>query len=92
VPNSRLERPGSTPAQIRRWRLPTRPTKKGAAGADRRGDISVELDAIPAQHLRDLVRAAIEKHLPREQLEVLKVAERSERQWLVSLARIHGDD
>jgi hypothetical protein len=32
--------------------------------------------------LRDIVRNAIEQHLPRHQLEILKVAEQSEREQL----------
>jgi hypothetical protein len=38
-----------------------------------------ELDAIPATTLRDLVRAAIEEHLPQDQLAVPRTAEESER-------------
>ncbi len=36
--------------------------------------------------LRQIVRDAIERHLPRDQLEVLKVAEESERELLWSWA------
>ena len=50
-----------------------------------RGD-SVELDAIHPDQLRQIVRDAIEKHLPGEQLEVLKAAEESERDILANWA------
>jgi len=51
------------------------------------GDLSVELDAIEPQRLRDLVQAAIERHLPRKQFEILKAAEKSEREIISRLAR-----
>jgi hypothetical protein len=41
-----------------------------------------ELDAIPANVLRDMVRETIEYHLPADQLEILKAAEESERDLL----------
>ncbi len=71
-----------TPAQIEAWRLPTRPTKKTDSRAKAFGGISVELDAIEPNVLRDLVRSHIEAHLPAEQLKVLKAAEQSERELL----------
>jgi hypothetical protein len=68
-----------TPGQITAWNLPTRPTKSTDSRSKGFGDISVELDAIEPEQLRELVRAAIEKHLPAGQLDVLKAAEASER-------------
>ena len=67
------------PRQISEWNLPTRPTKKSDTRAKGFGDISVELDAIDPNDLRDLVRMAIEQHLPEHQFEILKAAEESER-------------
>jgi hypothetical protein len=49
------------------------------------GDISVELDAIRPDRLRDLVERAIQRHLPPEQFNVLKAAEASERQLINGL-------
>lgn len=52
-----------TPAQIERYRLPTRPTKRAdprAGGFD--GD-SVEVDALPTAVLQQIVRDAIERHI-----------------------------
>jgi hypothetical protein len=74
-----FERLAVTRQQIGEWNLPTRPTKKSDTRAKGFGDISVELDAIDPNDLRDLVRMAIEQHLPEHQFEILKAAEESER-------------
>jgi hypothetical protein len=65
--------------QIEAWNLPTRPTKASDTRAKNFGDISVELDAIDPDRLRSLVAEAIENHLPKQQLSILKAAEESER-------------
>jgi len=78
-----FERVAVTPAQLRSWRLPTRPTKReGNTHARRFDGASVELDAIPPRQLRALVRECIERHVDHKALAVLKAAERSERQLL----------
>jgi hypothetical protein len=80
-----------TKEQVEQWHLPTREPKRRSA-ADKRWphDFCCELDAIPPDRLRDLVRSAIEQHLPRDQLEILKIAEQSEREllkaWCAGLA------
>jgi hypothetical protein len=51
-----FERVAVTRKQITRWNLPTRPTKKSDTRSKNFGDVSVELDAIVPQQLRDLVR------------------------------------
>jgi hypothetical protein len=71
--------------QIRAWNLPTRPTKMSDTRAKNFGAISVELDAIDPRTLREIVRQAIERHLPPDQYAVLKAAEESERELLTSL-------
>jgi hypothetical protein len=73
-----FERIAVTPYQIDTLKLPARPTKTTDSRSKGFGDISVELDAIEPDLLRNLVRVYIEKHLP-EQLKVLQVAEESER-------------
>lgn len=80
-----FERIAVTPEQIRAWSLPTRPTKTSDSRAKGFGDVSVELDAIPAPQLRRLVETAIQRHLPPEQFEILKAAEDSERQLIAGL-------
>ena len=77
-----FERIAVTREQIEEWDLPTRPTKKSDTRSKGFGDISVELDAIDPNDLRDLVQSVVEQHLPPEQFEVLKAAEQSERELL----------
>jgi hypothetical protein len=80
-----FERLAVTLEQIRDWDLPTRPTKTSDSRARGFGDISVELDAIPPDRLRDLVDEAISRHLPQHQLNILKIAEAEERKLLRGL-------
>lgn len=86
-----FERIAVNPEQIEAWDLPTRPTKSSDSRAKGFGALSVELDAIPPQDLRDLVEQAIQRHLPYDQFQVLKAAEESERQLLTSLVGILGE-
>jgi hypothetical protein len=74
-----FERIAVTPEQITAWTLPSRPTKQSDSRAKGFGDISVELDAINPNSLRDLVEVAIERHLPPHEYRVLMAAEESER-------------
>lgn len=78
------------PEQIYALNLPTRPTKRSDSRAKGFGDFSVELDAIDPRRLRQLVRDALELHLPAERFEVLKVAEESERRMLEAWAESVG--
>jgi hypothetical protein len=87
-----FERLAVTPQQIRSWRLPTRPTKTTDTRAKGFGDISVELDAIPPNRLRALVKKAIERHLPPAQYAVLKVAEASEQRLINGLVGMLKDN
>ena len=77
-----------TRAQIARWHLPTRPTKKSTHAADWDGGDSVELDAVPPDTLRGLVREAIERHVPVGHMNALQLAEESERSHLLQLERV----
>jgi hypothetical protein len=83
-----FERLAVTEEQIAAWNLPTRPTKKTDSRAKNFGEISVELDAIEPDALRDVVQGAIEWHLPPEQFQVLKVAEENEQAAFRSIARL----
>ena len=91
-----FERLAVAPEQIAQWNLPTRPTKTTDSRAKRfDSDIRVELDAIEPNQLRDIVREAIERHLPPAQLAVLMAAERSERevlQHLINGLTVNGGD
>ncbi len=94
APNADIifERLAVTATQIRDWRLPTRPTKKSDSRAKTFGAELVELDAIEPEQLRQLVRNAIEQHLPPEQFAVLKAAEESERMQLAGLVGMLDGD
>jgi hypothetical protein len=85
-----FERPAVTRAQVEEWNLPTRPTKQKDTRAKKFTGTSVELDAIPARKLRELVRECIERHVDQEQLKILKVAEESERELLKKWAGTYG--
>jgi hypothetical protein len=85
-----FERPAVTREQVERWNLPTRPTKQTDTRAKKFAGTSVELDAIPARQLRELVRESIERHVDQNQLRILRVAEESERGFLKSVAAIHA--
>lgn len=78
-----FERVAVTRKQADDWNLPTRPTKQTDTRAKKFDGTSVELDAIPARQLRALVRECIERHVDKQQLEILRIAEASEREMLV---------
>jgi len=83
-----FERPAVTREQVEAWNLPSRPTKMTDTRAKKFSGTSVELDAIPANTLRGLVRGCIERHVDQEQLAVLRAAEESERETLGRWAKI----
>jgi len=89
-----FERVAVTEEQIRRWRLPTRPTKQSDKRAAQFGSsVSVELDAIPPNILRDLVRRVIERHMPRRRLLKLRREETRERDQIARMVRsLDADD
>jgi hypothetical protein len=75
-----FEKLSVTPRRIAEWDLPTRPTKVTDNRAKRWIGDSVELDAIPPDQLRRLVRSAIERHISPNRLRVIEAAEQSERE------------
>jgi hypothetical protein len=77
-----FERVAVTPEQIERWQLPTRPTKKTDTRSKNFEGESVEVDAIPSQDLRALVRECIDHHVDREVLSRVQMVEKSERETL----------
>ena len=90
APNAEIhfQRPAVTREQVNEWNLPSRPTKMTDTRAKKFVGTSVELDAIPAARLRELVRGCIERHVDQEQLAVLRAAEQSERETLGRWAKI----
>jgi hypothetical protein len=77
-----------TREQVTEYKLPTRPTKFEHNNHARKfSDVeSVELDAMDPEILRDLLKAAIERHIDNQALKVMLEAERSERAILASFA------
>ena len=84
-----VERLAVNREQIERWNLPTRPTKTSDTRARRfrqiHGTDSVELDAIPPDALRCLVKDAIDSHMEPWRLQQFRMVEREERQTLKSM-------
>jgi hypothetical protein len=86
-PSPIIERVALTEEHIAEFDLPTRPTKRdGNQHAKKFEGESVELDALPPNILRDMVREVIEQHITPRELEVLRAAEESERDILRKLA------
>lgn len=75
-----------TPGQIEVLGLPTRPTKRTDTRARSWEGGSVEVDAIPANTLREMLDVFIEGFVDQHELDVLMVAEHDERRVLRNLA------
>lgn len=91
-----FERLAVTPEQVQSLSLPTRPTKTSDTRAHTFVGGSVEVDAIPAPTLRQIVSDAIEQHIDPRQLRITEQVEESEREILWDLAdekrdRAHGE-
>jgi hypothetical protein len=87
-----FEPPAVTRAQVEEWNLPSRPTKLTDTRSKKFVGTSVELDAIPAAKLRQLVRECIERHIDQQQLSILRIAEESERQLLTKWAATYAGE
>ena len=74
-----------TPEQIEQWHLPTRPTKKTDSRAKGFSGESVEVDAIPPDRLRQLVKDCIEQHIDPAALEKTRLVEAAEQDTLDSM-------
>jgi hypothetical protein len=72
-----FERVAITPLQIDAWELPTKPSSKHKDFPD-----TVELEAVPPDQLRGLVRDCIEQHVDPRRLRAIEAAEESERELL----------
>ncbi len=82
-----------TRGQIEKWDLQTRPAKQSDPRSNNWGPVAVELDAIPPDHLRDLIDQAIRGHIGAESWEASRqreVEERDRLQELVDQARQSG--
>ena len=87
-----IERVAVTERQIAEMALQTRPTKKtDSRSRGFKGD-SVELDAIPAATLRQLVRQCITQHLDQGEYERTRRIEQAERRTLANMiAQLTGN-
>ncbi len=83
-----------TPHQIDLYGLPSRPGKvkdpNAAAFKRQYGDRCVELDAMPPNTMRALVREKLESYMDPEKLRQLKLAEREERRGLREIQDLLG--
>ena len=77
-----FERVAVTPAQIAAWSLPSRPTKQSDSRSEGFAGNSVEVDSIPPDTLRDLVRHSIVRHIDARQMAASLVIEEQERETL----------
>jgi hypothetical protein len=81
-----VERVAVSHAQISEYELVTREVKKSDSGAPafiaQYGDVSCELEAMPANTLRLLLTERLESHMDTKRLEMLKLAEEHEREDL----------
>jgi hypothetical protein len=75
------------PWQIDEWNLPSRPTKQKDSRSKSFGDHrSVEIDAIPPDALRALIRGAIAEHISADEIATLAEVEAAERETLRRMA------
>ena len=79
-----------TTKQFRDLGLPTKPPKTSTHSKGFTGG-TVEIEAMPVPVLLDLVRGCIEQHIDQRHLDVLKVAEESERGILASMLAEYRD-
>lgn len=82
-----FERIAVTEEQIEELSLPTRPTKTSDTRSKNFRGESVEVDAIPTSILTRIVENAIVQHIDSTALEITRMAEESERQGLLAMAR-----
>ena len=78
--------------QIVKYNLPTKPRKKGDSRCPEI-KCTVEAEALPAEVLLKLLREEIEPYLPQGELDVIRVAEESERGHLRTIGELtsrHG--
>lgn len=90
VPWVTFERLAVTENQIEELDLPTRPTKKKDTRAKNFAGGSVEVDAIPAPRLRQIVEDAITQHVDRDHLRMTQIYEQSEREIFTNLIGERG--
>jgi hypothetical protein len=82
-----FERVAVEPWQIDAWELPTRPTKESDTRSRKFGDSrSVEIDAIPPDQLRGMIREVIGRHVTGDEISALAEVEEMERETLRTIS------
>jgi hypothetical protein len=82
-----------TVEQIKKWHLPTRPTKKTDSRAKTFKGKSVEVDAISSTRLRELCEACIVQHIDSSALDRMQRVEDAERDTLATIVgRLEGHE
>jgi hypothetical protein len=84
-PSFRFRRLAVTKRQVEEWDLPTRPAKRTDPEAASHGSTAAELDAIPPDRLRSLVRDAIVGLIDPHRWNVQAAVEREEIEGLMQL-------
>ena len=82
---AQFERIAVTEAQIALYQLPTRPSKSSDSRAKGFAGESVEVDALPASVLREVVEEAITQHLDPDAYDLTMSVEDSERTVLANM-------
>jgi len=85
-----FERVAVTERQIEEWALPTRPAKHTDRRAKSWRGECVEIDAVPANVLRDLAEGCIRQHMDAETYKQVLRTEELERQTLTTIAAQFG--
>lgn len=87
-----VERVALTRAQIDEHELPPQPAKSSDSRYEdfvkKHGDIAVELDALPPEELRDMVRDAVSNHFDNSVYEEVLVRQDQDRSWIAD--RVDG--
>ena len=86
IVGAKFERVAVTAHQVVEYDLPTRPTKRSDTRARDFVGESVEVDAIPAKKLRELVEISITQHVDENVLRIDQLAEESEREILTRMS------
>lgn len=82
-----FERVAVLPDQIEKWSLPTRPTKKSDPRSKTFSGESVELDAIPPQHLQQIIESVIKENIDPDQYQRTLRAEALEKETLATVLK-----
>ena len=80
-----FERVAVLPDYIKAYNLPTRPSKKSDPRAEKFEGESVEIDSMPMDALREMVRECIIKHINPQESRIQRSIEEQERATLTEI-------